>query len=289
MLEDNLTIGSTGRVTISVRSDDADIAETVRAIFSCPVPNQKSPHNGPVQHMYEIVRRSGEADDASYVVTRDGEHQFSARSIPQLMNWVESSITDRLSRALEDYWLIHSGEVARNGHVVLVPGASGAGNSTTVSMLSIGGFEYLSDEVAVAHEDLRAFPFPKVASLKDGGRRVIRSWFPDEMARGVVYEPPESGVTYFRPERSPGPDAARSGYPIDFVVLPRRDPSMESCLQPTKKTDALRVMVEESLDLELRGAEGFDRLVETVKAADCYSLNVNDPERAIELMMDLTS
>ncbi len=51
---------------------------------------------------------------------------------------------------------------------------------------------------------------------------------------------------------------------------------------------ALKELVEQSLDLELWGPPGLERLAEVIRGAECYSLTCDDLQMATTLIEDLT-
>ena len=60
-------------------------------------------------------------------------------------------------------------------------------------------------------------------------------------------------------------------------------------LEPVRKSEALRVLIEESLDLELRHAAGFEALTTIVNNADCYTVRFGDIRAGVELVRELMS
>jgi hypothetical protein len=92
-----------------------------------------------------------------------------------------------------------------------------------------------------------------------------------------------------KPPVLPGPERSRSGYPIDLVILPRHDTSQRTSLKPVSKSEALRDLVDQSMDLQLWGSSGLDMLVEVVRRAECYLLTSNSLTESVALVRELTS
>ena len=90
------------------------------------------------------------------------------------------------------------------------------------------------------------------------------------------------------PPLCPAATRASSGYPIDFVVIPSHGAGQTTRLRAIPKTQALKEMVEQSLDLELWGPPGLELLAQVIRGAECYSLNCNDLQMATRLIEDLT-
>jgi hypothetical protein len=74
----------------------------------------------------------------------------------------------------------------------------------------------------------------------------------------------------------------------ELVIVPRYQPGQETVLTPISRSLALKELIEQSLDLQLRGAEGLEMLVELVREADCYSLSTSSLKETAELVKGLT-
>ena len=218
----------------------------------------------------------------------DGEHVTISRSEGVIVNHIETIVTDKLARHYTDYMLLHSGALEINGKGIILPGTSGNGKSTSTTCLALSGFTYYSDELAVCSPDgSRLFPFPKVPGLKAGGRKVVETAFGEQSH--ILYTPEINNVTYFEPPRLPTQKDAQAGVPIKFVLLPRQPRQGETTVRPVKKSEALTMMVEESLDLRLRHAAGFEALSSIVTNAECYEIRLGDVHKGIEMVRKLTT
>ena len=239
---------------------------------------------------YRVCREVGDPPDAPrFRVTRDDEilrENSRSEDVSRLLEW---SITDAASRALTGYHRIHAGAVAHNGHGILLPATSGSGKSTTVAALALHGLDYCSDELALIGQDSRLRPFPKIISLKAGGWREISRQFPDLVEREGWPNVSGGGAWQVKPPVLPSLEWSQSGYPIDLVILPRHDTSQKTSLKPVSRSEALRDLVDQSMDLQLWGAGGLDVLVEVVRRAECYLLTSNSLAESVALVRELTS
>ncbi len=86
------------------------------------------------------------------------------------------------------------------------------------------------------------------------------------------------------------PDARQAlcGYPIDFVLIPRHEPRQATALRPIPRSQAMKELVEQSLDLRLWGPSGLELLARVVREAQCYSLISNDLQEAVAVVERLT-
>ena len=282
---------SSDALEVVIKTEWPEVLSQARDIFSAGIPAFS--HSNAVAHRRMVVEISRSQDptrrnDCQFLV--NGRLATFARYRDQLIDLLESTISDRLARSLGNYHLFHAGAVARNGRGILIPAASGAGKSTLVAALSLAGFEYFSDEVAVCDDDRWLYPFPKISSIRAGGWERLGSEFSWPSAAQTALEFGNGGHTYMRPmllperERLDGP-----GYTVDFIVLPSHHSGDTTDLKRIKKSSALTALVTQSLNLQLRGAMGFELIASLVDHAECYALHTGSLRRAAELLTELTS
>lgn len=276
---------------VVMRAPRPALVDRIRAIFSGQGPPADVNGRGSWASgrlTYEIEELGG-ANTPRYLVTANGELLFQSESDEGLVRCLEGTITHRLTRSLTHYHLFHAGAVARNGRGVLLPGASGAGKSTMVGALALAGFDYCSDEVAVVGPDLRLRPFPRVISLKSGGWHRLQADFPDACERQLVFGSSAANNWFLKPEQVPSEEQSREGHEVSFILLPNAAQPGRGVLQRLPKSDAVTRMVEQSMDLALRGAKGLNVIVDLVRRAECYALDTTDLRRAVGEVKRLTA
>ena len=69
----------------------------------------------------------------------------------------------------------------------------------------------------------------------------------------------------------------------------KHDADAKTTLTPVSKSEALRDLVDQSMDLKLWGASGLDMLVRVVQRAECYVLCSNQLEGSVALVKELAS
>ena len=275
---------------VVIKAIDTTLVGRIQAIFSASAvrENGSLPLEEPARLICDVTQ---EKCDIALVHQNgrglDERQVFYPENPDHLMRNLEWSISNKLARSLTKYHLFHAGSIARNGRGVLIPGTSGAGKSSTVAALALSGFDYCSDEVAVLGRDGRLRPFPKIISLKAGGWRHVAADFPAASQHQLVCWLPRESLYYLRPPLVPDEESALSGYPLDFILLPSFNQSKETGLQPAPKSLALATLIEQSLDLAIRGSEGFDLIVDLVQHAECYALNINSLADVPEVIDEL--
>ena len=258
-------------------------------IFSASLPDQHGVDRTRSRNafVYRVARVDDDGGAPTWRVTIAANQLITARTRNELVTGLENVISDRVARSLSGFQLFHSGALTRNGHGILIPGASGAGKSTTSAALAFAGFEYCTDDVAVFGKDRRLRPFPKVLALKPPGWQVISDRYP-ESSESIAYSAGTDGVTYLRPPVLPSADSALAGVPVDLIFLPRKDDPGAPVVEKISKSEVVKVLTEESLDLQLLGGSAFEDLIDLVRGADCYALNVLDLGNATEAVGELT-
>lgn len=282
-----------GPLDVVVESEAPDLVPSLMRIYSsaCPPDTRAGDTNdSPVQRIeYQVVREIGqESSRAGYTVIRDRKVQYWNYPEDGLVNCLEWNISSVASKSLNGYHRIHAGALANNGHGILLPGPSGSGKSTTTAALALNGFTYCSDEYALVGQDARLYAFPKIISLKPGGWRQIVRDFPEEVSLLGWPDVAGNGIWQVRAPVVPDERESQEGYPVDFVIVPRYQPGQATTLEPISRSLALKELIEQSLDLQIRGGRGLEMLVEVVRSAECYSLSVSSLRKASELVKGLT-
>ena len=152
----------------------------------------------------------------------------------------------------------------------------------------------MSDEFGMidAHgPDRMLHPFPKPFSIKD------RSLFPDLAAHEHLWVGPDTDAA---PRNDEEPvwyihaDSAReraigSPVPLRYVLFPSYNSSAEPSLTPVAAGDAVRNLIENSVNFQRLGGAGLSAVVDLVKGAQCYSLAINDLEQTADLVQELVA
>ena len=279
----------TPSVEIRVDTEEDWLPECLANIFSAGLPADDSINTEGAKQVlvYKVRRETNDDGELVWRIDPTAFPKFSAVAKYELVTGLENSISNRLARSLNEFQLFHSGALTRNGHGILIPGASGAGKSTTTAALAFSGFAYCTDDVAVFGMDRGLRPFPKVLALKPPGWKVISTHY-RESAEAVVYSSGQDGVTYLRPPVLPSAESSMTGVPVDHIFLPRKDDPNAPVIDKISKTEVVKVLTEESLDLQLLRGAAFEGLIDLVRDAECYTLNVLDLSAAVEAVKELT-
>ncbi|MFQ6027866.1 MAG: hypothetical protein ACE5Q6_10280 [Dehalococcoidia bacterium] len=282
-----------GPFEVIIESEIPGAIQEVADIYSAaptPAPTGEGDYPTTETVIYRVCYETEQTRDSPrFLITRNDEILRRNTRQEDLSRFLEWSITDTASRALTGYHRIHAGAIAYNGHGILMPAISGSGKSTTVAALALNGLDYCSDEMALIGADSRLRPFPKIISLKSGGWREIYRQFPDLVAERGWPNVSGGGAWQVKPPVLPDAEQSRAGYPIDLVLLPKHSTEEATSLKPISKSEALRDLVDQSMDLKLWGSTGLDMLVKVVQQAECYALCSNRLADSVALVQELAS
>lgn len=223
----------------------------------------------PTTYRLEPMARAGDGGD--FTVWRDSDALGTvadATTAVELLLW---AIDEAAVQASDRLLLVHAGAAERDGRVVLVPGASGAGKSTVVSGLVDRGWRYLTDEVvAIDPESGRLVPYPRAAKV--------------ELQAAVLLDLVEVGA-------GDPPDAYRIPFPagssavVVMVVVPSVDPDAVVRLEPMRPAEAVAAMASSTWNLQRHRQRGLDQLA-AIARRPCFRVRLGEP-RAVASAIDL--
>lgn len=226
------------------------------------------------------------AADGSNQILLDGQPYWESARLEDLVASLEWAVNNAaLTQLRPRFVMFHAGAVAGPAGGLLLPAASGSGKSTLTAALVLRGARYLSDEVAVIEpESGRLRPFAKSICLKSGGRRALARLHSElttpRRGRRFGREP----VWFYTPP--PGSVPSES-VPVRFVVLPRFQARATTRLIPISRAVALPRLLEQSFNLRELGPAGMERLIATLRDADCFQLTFGSLRRATDLLLAL--
>ncbi|CAK0756345.1 hypothetical protein CCP3SC1_260013 [Gammaproteobacteria bacterium] len=105
------------------------------------------------------------------------------------------AVLNDLYNRVEHHWLLHGAALAYEGRGLAILGASGLGKSTLSLALASRGWSLLSDEfAAVAHDDGRLWPFPRLPGSRH--QKAEDWWSVPDFSGGEKWFPPPEYLTF---------------------------------------------------------------------------------------------
>jgi hypothetical protein len=221
---------------------------------------------------------------ATHSLTRDSSIVASASDGPgMLIDWLITDTARLAVQTTDMYVAVHAAVAGRRDGAIVLPAPPDCGKTTLLAGLVRSGFSFLSDEVALFDvERPWVTPFPRPILIDPNSVEVLAG-----LGEAV---PPE--CESFRGERYQlcaddlRPGAMGTSLPVSLIVQPRYEAGANPRLEAMSRADALRLLVEQSFNLDRFGGEGIRVLAEIVRRADCYRLTFGDLDEAVSIVRD---
>ena len=159
-------------------------------------------------------------------------------SFGEMLAYLKRAITIDLTSRLGSHCLIQAGAGGTGSTRHYDAGRLGIGKSTLVAALTLSGFRYLSDEVAIVAQDGRLLPFQKSIALEQGGSEAITEYFPC-----ATCSPAPNDVRNIMTADYPTELLGQSSPAVEFVVLAQRSTGQAASLSPVGRSTALASIV----------------------------------------------
>lgn len=251
--------------TFLIEGDDARLVEELSTTFASL--SSRGTGSKPITYSVEGPQQR------TYTLARDRVFLRGGCAPADVIEWLSWDVNRSAAEASSRYLLLHAAAVEHGGTGILLPGASGAGKSTTAAALVMDGFRYLTDEL-VALRGPEMLPFPKAVTLD---RR-------SATALGLSAGSAEDRETLHLPADELGPAPMASPCAPRLVVFPLIDPSQPTSIDRLDGADAMLALSTNCVNLAEHGGGGVRRLAEVVEACRCYQLTVSDWGEACRLV-----
>lgn len=178
---------------------------------------------------------------------------------------------------------VHAAAVAGPQGAVLLPARSGEGKSTLTAALMAAGFRLLGDDTVALSDAVEARPAPFAICVKEGAWTLLSARFP-QLAQAPTYRRMDGKmVRYLFPAGRDQVGEPEGRYPIRWVVFLRRGSDEAVRLVPLSKADALARLTAEFSPLAGGLSDPqIERLVQWIKAVDCFELRFTDADEGVE-------
>lgn len=150
-------------VVVEIQTEDAAAAKLLSLLWSRMTTDDPSE----AARTYTVARDYG----GGWIATAGEDVEAIHATLWGVTDALRYRMLELCEERLERFVTLHAAAVARDGHLVLLAGESGAGKTTLTLALLDAGWTYLSDDLApVAVDTALVHPFPKPLGVKDAAR-----------------------------------------------------------------------------------------------------------------------
>lgn len=217
----------------------------------------------------------------------DGEQKFSPFDPAVSMPMLEWCLNGCVFNRPNNYLILHSAVIERDGRAVIMPGPPGAGKSTLCSALAHRGWRLLSDEVALIELDsLKIHAVPRPVGLKEQSIEIMKKFEPNAKI-GIAWPGTHKGtVAHMRVPKESVDRAEETALP-GWIICPRYRADSEARLTPISKADTLLYVAQEAFNYSLLGESGFQTLASVVEQSVCHNFEYSNLDDAVRIFDQL--
>ena len=222
----------------------------------------------------------------SFLICLTDQLLETANTIDEIAVMVHRAVTELACNHHEWIATLHASAVAYNNYALVFPAVGGSGKSTLAASLIQSGFKLINDDVVPLLENKILSPIPVSLCIKSGSWEVLKKWYPHNETL-TVYGRNNLHVKYFQPTLGSIQEQAIKS---KFIIVP------QYCTQPKKATihaishfEALQEIIKaESLLKKPFEKENITKLVDWVKSNQCYKLEYQELDDALQIIRNLT-
>ena len=260
--------------SFAVEGTDAKLRELAASLYSSARIQPDTPST-----CFTMERRQN-----LFVLKRGVMEICRASSLAAFFQEVEWALTESTMAALGHFYLLHAGVVAQENQARLLIGPSDAGKTSLVLALAMRGAAIFTDEVALLEtEGLQVIPFRRDLIVHQGSQYLL-----PESVKTALPLPFKnfSDYRYISPDAI-APRAPRAKTTVAQLVFPVLCPGSEVIMQPVGQSEAAKLIILQSLNLDRWGAQGIDLTGQLVETCPALKITFADARQAAIRLMDL--
>lgn len=192
-------------------------------------------------------------------------------------------------RSCTDALLVHASAVETARGACIFPAVSNSGKSTIATILTRGGFPYLTDEaVAIDPQTLQVLAYPKPIGLDPGSFHL----FPDLEPRFPGLDPAEFSAKWWLSPQDAGGSTplvkVRSRHELGAIVFPSYVSDGLGSLERLSEEDVVLHLLRNAFNMPRWGQTGLDALAQIASRVPAYRIAHNDADKTLSVVTEIT-
>lgn len=201
-----------------------------------------------------------------------------------LLDTLEWKITTEILENLKHFIHLHASGLTMNRKAILLVGPSGAGKTSLALSLLLQGWEALSDEVLLIDKEYnKVWPLPRSFHVD---LNVLKSLTGITFSDTDILFMDKSGKRRIDPAKISSDWIATPSIP-KWIVFPNYSPMNRNDLILLGETEALSLLLDQTINLLNHGENGLAFLIKLIKSCQCYKLNTGDLHNAASILSSL--
>jgi HprK-related kinase A len=214
--------------------------------------------------------------------TIDSRQPFFPLPASMAAPMLEAGLNWCIGKSANQFLVIHSATLERDGRALLMPAPPGSGKSTLCAALVARGWRLLSDEFALVDPATGMLvPVPRPVALKDASIDVIARWAPDALLGPSVVNNEGELVAYMRPPAASVRESEVTCRP-GWIVLPQYVAGADTTATTMTRARALMHLADNSFNYNFHGRLGFERLAGIADRAPAVTLRYSRLDEGVE-------
>ena len=233
------------------------------------------------------VHREANSDETPlYILLENQQIIFKTPDCTDLFERLEWTILLKLLQNLSGFLQLHAAGLVIDERALLLIGPSGSGKTTLTLSMLLNGWKCLSDEIALIESELlKIWPFPRAFHVYPETLNLFPGLKHLDSEKSFA---DSSGKKRLDPVNVKESWSAAPAKPA-WLIFPSYTPGGANKLIPIGETEALSLMIDQTINFAEYENRGLDILIQLIRTCECYKLISGDVNCACSLISDLAA